>query len=67
MTESKVYRARVVDDWLPFPAGLLTELGWREGDEISIDVVGDAIVLQKVGERERRVVVRQAPSKRRRL
>ncbi len=63
----KVYRSRITDGWMPFPEELLTELGWKEGDEISIDVAGDAIVLQKVGETERRVIVRQAPSKKRSL
>lgn len=62
-----VYRSRIQDDWLPFPEDLLARLGWSEGDEISIDVAGDAIVLQKVGETERRVIVRQAPSKKRGL
>lgn len=60
-----VYRSRIQDEWLPFPKALLTELGWVEGDEINIDVAGDVIVLTKVGETERRVVVRQAPAKRR--
>lgn len=57
------YRSRIQDDWLPFPDALLQELGWKEGDEISIDVAGDALVLQKVGENERRVIARPAPTK----
>lgn len=60
---STVYRSRVTNDWLPFPAELLTKLGWVEGDEIAIEVCGDALVLTKVGETERRVVVRKAPSR----
>jgi bifunctional DNA-binding transcriptional regulator/antitoxin component of YhaV-PrlF toxin-antitoxin module len=64
MSEPKVYRARITDEWLPFPAELLAELGWKEGDEINVDIAGDVLVLTKVGEAERRVVVRKAPSKR---
>lgn len=62
-----VYRARIVDGWLPFPADLLADVGWKEGDEIAIDVAGDCLVLTKVGESERRVVIRQAPSRKRSL
>jgi bifunctional DNA-binding transcriptional regulator/antitoxin component of YhaV-PrlF toxin-antitoxin module len=61
VSDGKVYRARITDDWLPFPEELLATLGWKEGDEISIDVCGDALVLEKVGEQDRRVIVRTAP------
>lgn len=61
------HTARITGDWLPFPADLLAELGWAEGDEIAVEVCGDALVLTKVGETERRVVVRKAPSKTRAL
>lgn len=61
------WHTHLTSEWLPFPEELLQRLGWVEGDEISIEAAGDCLVLQKVGEAERRVIVREAPSKRREI
>lgn len=61
-----VYTARLTDDWLPLPEGALKESGWKEGDTISVEVVGEAIVLTKL-EDDTRMTVREAPKKTRRL
>lgn len=58
-----IHTAKITDHWLPFPEAVLAELGWQEGDEIAMEVAGDAIVLSKVGEAERRAIVREAPSR----
>lgn len=50
------YRARITDHWLPFPEPALRELGWSEGDEIGVEVVGDAIVLTKLADADRMAV-----------
>jgi hypothetical protein len=43
------YRVRLTDDWLPLPEALLRALGWREGDQISIEVIDDTLVITRVG------------------
>lgn len=42
------YRVRI-DDWrfLPLPEPLLQQLDWKEGDQIEVELVGDALVLTK--------------------
>jgi hypothetical protein len=40
--------ARITDEWLPFPTGVLEALEWREGDHIEILVTGGKAVLSKV-------------------
>mgnify|MGYP001618455252 CR=1 FL=1 len=38
---------RVVDDWVPLPSELLTQLGWVEGTELEIvHIQGDSCVRQ---------------------
>ena len=39
------YTARLTDDWLPVPEKMLAELGWKDGDRLDCEVVGDAVVL----------------------
>jgi hypothetical protein len=41
------YRVRLTDDWLPLLA-LLRALGWREGDQIGIDVIDDTLVVTRL-------------------
>jgi bifunctional DNA-binding transcriptional regulator/antitoxin component of YhaV-PrlF toxin-antitoxin module len=45
-----VYKARITDDWLPLPDGAIRELGWREGDEIEVEVIDGVVVLTKVAD-----------------
>lgn len=41
------WTVRMTDDWLPLPAELLSRLGWQEGDEIEIEVVGTSLILSR--------------------
>ena len=39
--------SRITDDWLPFPAEALEQLGWKEGDELElIPLAADNVVKQ---------------------
>jgi hypothetical protein len=42
---STTYHVRLTDDWLPLPAALLTTLGWREGDQVEIEVVDGTLII----------------------
>jgi hypothetical protein len=57
------FRARITDDWLPMPEAVLTQLGWSEGTQLEVEVVGDALVVtrapdQAVGSKPAARVVR---------
>lgn len=43
-------RVRLTNDWLPLPDALLTALGWRDGDEIELEVSGDCLIVSRTGE-----------------
>jgi len=57
------YRARLTDDWLPFPEAALRELGWQEGDEIQLEILGDTIILTKLSDGTRCTVRAAKPAK----
>lgn len=49
------YQVKVVEDSssesglsLVFPAGVLEELGWKEGDQLTWSVSSEGVVLEKV-------------------
>ena len=60
-----IYRSKIADEWLPIPEPALREAGWKEGDVIQLDVVGDAVVLTKVEDGIQ--IPRVAPKKTRKL
>jgi len=47
MTDTKTFRARLTDDWLPMPEAVLEGLGWVDGTFLEAEIVGDAIVLTR--------------------
>ena len=50
---SDIYHSKIQDEWLPFPDDLLERLGWKEGDEIGIEVCGDTLLLTKLADGSR--------------
>lgn len=40
--------AKITDHWLPLPESLLTDLQWKEGDRISIEVIDQTLILTKL-------------------
>jgi hypothetical protein len=53
--------ARMTGDWLPFPESILTALGWREGDEIGIEVIEGTVILTKLADGTRATVRAKMP------
>lgn len=44
-----VWVCKMTDDWLPFPAEALAQLGWKEGDELElVPIMGDSHVKQLI-------------------
>lgn len=42
------YRSRIDETgWLPIPDEVLAALGWKEGDYVEIEIVGDCLVCTK--------------------
>ena len=39
---------RIDLDWLPLPQSILSALQWKEGDHISVEVVGDTLICTKI-------------------
>ena len=42
---------RIDSGWVPIPDSLLTVLQWKEGDHISVEVVGDTLICTKISEK----------------
>jgi bifunctional DNA-binding transcriptional regulator/antitoxin component of YhaV-PrlF toxin-antitoxin module len=36
---------RLTDDWLPLPEPVLRALGWREGDQLELEVVDGTLIV----------------------
>lgn len=36
---------------LPFPNELIEELGWVEGDLLDFDIIGDRVIIKKLGKK----------------
>ena len=48
MKQPETFIARILEDnWLPFPDRLMVTMGWREGDRIEVEIVGDCLVLTR--------------------
>lgn len=64
MTEPLIAIARMTGDWLPFPDAILAALGWREGDEIGIEVIEGTVILTKRADGTRATVRARMPAAR---
>ncbi len=40
-------RARLTNDWLPLPDAVLRRLGWAEGDHLTVEISGDALIVSR--------------------
>jgi bifunctional DNA-binding transcriptional regulator/antitoxin component of YhaV-PrlF toxin-antitoxin module len=43
-----VFIRSITDQWLPLSDSVLQAVGWKEGDYLQIEVVGDCLVLTKL-------------------
>lgn len=39
MPTNVLFTVRLTDEWVPLPAAILTALGWREGQLLTVEVV----------------------------
>jgi hypothetical protein len=46
------FQCRLTDDWIPVWKVVLDKLGWKEGDRLSLEVVGEALLVTKVDQTE---------------
>lgn len=45
-------QTKLQDDWIPVWRVILDTLGWQEGDRLSLEVVGEALLVTKVEQPE---------------
>lgn len=46
--DGMITTARITHDWLPLPTAALATLGWREGDEIRLEVIDGSLLAIRV-------------------
>lgn len=45
--QSMITTARITDEWIPLPRAVLTALGWADNDTLTLEVVGDALLITR--------------------
>ena len=42
-----MYRVKITDDWIPLFHAVLDSLGWKDGDTLTLEVIGASLLVTK--------------------